>query len=190
MCVTRFSGRKPETLAGCHAIFSKDNTKGIIMLTQELALQEFNYIDGLLYHKTAKTGNAKVGDLSGGINSNGYMVVRVKGKRRLTHRVIFLMHKGFLPKYIDHIDNDKLNNKIENLRSATFSQNQCNKPRSKNNTSGEKGVNWHKTDKVWSARISIKGRRIYLGGYKEFKDAKAAVVAKRKELHGDFANNN
>lgn len=159
------------------------------MITQELALQAFDYNDGNLYHKEDKPNQINKGDLAGGIASHGYMQARLGDGRYLLHRIIFIIHHGYLPEYIDHIDHDRLNNKIENLRECTFSQNRCNTPRGKNNTSGEKGVCWNKESKSWMVRISIMGKRFYLGRYKKFEDAKAAVVAKRKELHGDFANN-
>ena len=188
--MTRFSGRTPETLAGCHAIFSKDNTKGIIMLTQELALQAFDYIDGNLYHKTDRKNQVNKGDLAGCINSTGYRLVRFDGGRYLAHRVVFLIHKGFLPDYVDHIDNNVNNNKIENLRECTFSQNKCNTPRYKNNTSGEKGVSWNKEQGKWVAKVQYLNKRIYVGRYVDFEDAINAVRDKRKELHGNFTNNN
>jgi hypothetical protein len=160
------------------------------MITQELALQAFNYINGSLYHKTDRKNQIKKGYLAGCINTTGYRLVRLNSERYLAHRVIFLMHKGFLPKYVDHIDNNPLNNKIENLRECTFSQNKCNTPKYKNNTSGEKGVSWSKDRNKWVASVQYLNKKIYVGRYVNFEDAKYAVREKRKELHGKFTNNN
>ena len=161
------------------------------MITKELALQAFNYIDGNLYHKVDNNNQIKIGDLAGGINSTGYREVRLRGgKKYLVHRVVFLMHHGFLPDYVDHIDNDPLNNKIENLRECTFSQNRCNTPKYKNNTSGEKGVTWNKPNEKWYARVQYLGKRIYVGNYLKLEDAINAVRQKRNEVHGTFTNNN
>jgi len=63
--------------------------------------------------------------------------------------LIFLYHHGYLPKFVDHIDGNKKNNRIENLREATKSQNAMNQKVSTRNTSGIKGVMWHKRDKKW-----------------------------------------
>ena len=159
------------------------------MITKEQLLQEFDYKDGHLYHRHDKTNQINAGDRAGGINCTGYHIVRFNGKRYLLHRIIFLMHNGYLPDYVDHIDNDPLNNRIENLRECTFSENRCNVKKSKNNTSGEKGVVWNKKEKKWVARITKSGVRHYIGRFTDFESARSAIRIKRKELHGDFANN-
>lgn len=159
------------------------------MVTQQELLQEFDYNDGSLYFKEDKPNQINKGDKAGGMNSTGYHLVRFKGKRYLLHRLIFLMHNGYLPKYVDHIDNDPLNNRIENLRECTFSENRCNTKKAKNNTSGEKGVVWNEKENKWVVRISKNGVRYYVGRFTDFESAKAAIRIKRKELHGNFANN-
>lgn len=100
------------------------------------------------------------------------------------------MHHGYLPEYIDHIDHDKLNNRIENLRECTFSQNRCNTPKYKNNKSGVKGVHWDKEHGKWKARIQFNNKRILVGRYGSIEDAKNAIIEKRNEIHGEFSNNN
>ena len=187
--MTRFSGRTSETLADCHKIFSKDNTKGIIMLTQELALNEFYYLDGELYHKYDKNYRTKKGDVAGCINQ-GYRRVVSKGKCYLVHRVVFLMVHGRLPKYIDHKDHNSLNNNINNLRECTFSQNVCNQPKPSHNTSGEKGVYFDKSRNKWKVQMEYLGKQFHFGRYESFEKAKLVAIQKRKELHGNFANNN
>tara|TARA_R110000851_G_C12763530_1_gene533338 strand:+ start:72 stop:572 length:501 start_codon:yes stop_codon:yes gene_type:complete len=160
------------------------------MITKEIALQDFEYKDGNLYHKIDRKNQINAGDLAGGLNSSGYKIVRIGGERHLVHRVVFLMHHGHLPNYVDHIDNDPLNNKIENLRECTFSQNRCNTPKYKNNKSGEKGVVWEKSSGKWVATIQYLKERTYVGRYLEIKDAIHAIREKRKEIHGTFTNNN
>ena len=160
------------------------------MITQELALQAFDYIDGRLYHKTNRKNQTKKGYLAGCVNSTGYLLVRFNGERYLAHRVVFLMCNGFFPAYVDHIDNDPLNNKIENLRECTFSQNKCNTPKYKNNTSGEKGVSWDRSCGKWIAKVQYLKKSVHVGRYLKFEDAKDAVRNKRNELHGKFTNNN
>ena len=98
------------------------------------------------------------------------------------------MHKGYLPKIIDHINGDKLDNRIENLRSATVGQNQHNRKTNTNNTSGYKGVCWDKAMKKWRARIKLEDKSIHLGYFTNAEEADKVVRAAREELHGSFAN--
>ena len=88
---------------------------------------------------------------------------------------------------VDHIDRDGLNNTRSNLRIATHSQNNANRGMSKNNTSGYRGVSWHKYDRKWIARVQFQGRDIHLGRYIDPVDAARAYDQKVKELFGEFA---
>ena len=97
------------------------------------------------------------------------------------------MHHGYLPKYVDHIDGNRLNNRIENLRPATAIENAYNCKMSKNNTSGVKGVSWNKGTKKWEANINIAGVRFNLGHFETLEKAKEAIDVCRTEAHGKFA---
>jgi|688.fasta_scaffold57791_10 hypothetical protein len=116
------------------------------------------------------------------INYNG------KRKSLLVSRIIFLLHNKYLTKEkcIDHIDNNSLNNSIENLREGTISQNNMNSKRSKINTSGHKGVFWHKSSGKWQVRIRLNGKEHYFGLYANKEDAIKVAIAARKKLHGEF----
>ena len=151
------------------------------MVTQDSLLERFYYIDGVLHHKYNKNYRTKKGDIAGSVNSAGYMFIVLKGVKFLAHRAVFLMINGKLPKYIDHIDGNKLNNKIENLRACTFSQNVCNKPKPKNNTSGEKGVYWDKNRGKWKVQMELLGKQHHFGRFINFDDAKAEAIFRRKE---------
>lgn len=106
------------------------------------------------------------------------------------NRKFILMHREILKtpnkKVTDHIDQNGLNNQRSNLRVATPSQNQHNKGGYKNNTSGLKGVMWHKRDKKWFARTKLNGKNIYLGYYTSKELAHEAYVAGCKKYHGKF----
>jgi len=132
--------------------------------------------------------SVKVGDIAGTLKSHGYLCVGINYNSYRAHRLIFLMHKGYLPKTIDHINGDKLDNRIENLRAATVGQNQHNRKTNANNTSGYKGVSWSKAQKKWTTRITLERKNIHLGYFSNLEEAAEVVRKAREELHGDFAN--
>jgi hypothetical protein len=158
-------------------------------LTLDLVNKLFRYDKetGDLIHKANK-GTAKAGDKAGSVNGSGYVVTGIEGNKYRNHRIIFLMHRGFLPDCLDHIDNNKLNNRIENLRPATLSQNQQNRRISKNNTSGVKGVKWKATQNIWTASVTLNGKRKHVGHFRTVHEAEVAVRKVREQLHGEFAN--
>lgn len=158
------------------------------MITQELVKEYFTYKDGELFHNR-DISQIRKGDRAGGVNCTGYMIVRIDGKRFLTHRVIFLLINGYLPEFIDHADGNQLNNKVENLRPCTKSQNNQNRKINQNSKSGIKGVCWMKDRRKWSARVSTKLKRVHLGFFDTLGEAKKAIECHRKEVHGDFARN-
>ena len=133
-------------------------------LTQQYIKFLFNYKNGELYWKklTSNLSRVKIGSKAGHLNkSDGYCRIIINNKSYLVHRLIFLYHYGYLPKYIDHIDRNKSNNNIENLRGVTRSQNLMNS-KIRKGSSQYKGVSQHKSNK-WQARIMHQGKRIYLG---------------------------
>jgi hypothetical protein len=125
---------------------------------------------------------------AGKTDAKDYFAINLHGKTYLSHRVIFFMHYGFQPSCIDHIDGNPKNNNPHNLRSATPSQNLQNTKRPSNNTSGVKGVTWHKKCKKWQAFCAVGRKPNYLGLFDDIELAKEAVMAFRNKLHGNFAN--
>ena len=104
--------------------------------------------------------------------TDGYRCGEVFGRGLLAHRVTwFLFHGAWPESYLDHIDGDRTNNRIQNLRTATREENARNAKISCKNTSGKSGVIWCKRDKIWNASISIKGVRTHLGNFKQKEDA-------------------
>lgn len=157
------------------------------MITQERLHEMFKYRDGNLYRKIS-LGRTKVGDKVGFVNDKGYVAVNIDKKCIVLHRIIWLMQYGEMPSLIDHIDGDRQNNKIENLRITDRNGNAQNKQMHKNNTSGCKGVSWHKRAKKWLAQIDCRGHHNKLGLYESISEADAVVKLARKRLHGNFAN--
>lgn len=114
----------------------------------------------------------------GYINSAGYRSTSIYGKRYLVHRLIYIYHHGDISnKCIDHIDHNKLNNKIENLRAVSHQQNLKNRKISSNNASGYHGVSKIASSDKWRAYIVVDNIQIRLGSYKNIEDA----VNARKE---------
>lgn len=154
------------------------------MLTQARLKELFNYdpITGIVTRKITKNYNAKQGDKVGCL-SQGYLVATVDGKRYLLHRLIWLYVYNDFPKMLDHIDRNKLNNQINNLRSVNAQQNQQNKTKQTNNKSGYKGVNWDKNRNKWFSCIQHKGKTIALGRYDNVKDAYRAYCFAASKYH-------
>ncbi len=146
------------------------------MLTQERVKELFDYQeDGQLIWKIKRGGKAQAGAVAGAMTSNGYLFIRMKQKSTMAHRIVFLWHHGYLPEQdIDHIDGNRTNNRIENLREATRSQNNGNSKIARNNTSGYKGVQWCKTTKKWRSVIWINNKRKCLGRYDDIENAAKA----------------
>jgi hypothetical protein len=159
----------------------------IEIITQDYVKQLFEYRDGNLYWKV-NAGKIKVGAKAGTPNQNGYFQTRINGKRYLNHRLIFLMHHGHLPKYLDHINGNPSNNKIENLRAATLTENQHNRKLGKDNTSGYKGVSWFKAKNKWRVRIEVNKVSKFFGYFDDLELAELVAQEARNKYHGEFAN--
>ena len=158
------------------------------MITQDELRTMFDYQDGNLLWKIKPSVNRSVGDIAGSVNPDGYLQTSIKGKKYRNHRLVFLWHHGFLPEQVDHIDGNGLNNRIENLRAATVPQNQHNSRLSRRNSTGVKGVSFHKCTGKYIANIRLNGSSKYLGLFTTIEDAASAISAIRNELHGEYAN--
>lgn len=146
----------------------------------------FTYADGqLLWKKTRR--KAVAGAVAGGMDVKGYLRVTLDKKVYLVHRVVYKMLRGRTPRMLDHIDNDPLNNRIENLRPCTPSQNAQNRKRPVNNTSGVKGVYWNRAKNKWMARVMTGGARTFIGYFSSLDAAAEAVQTARSKQHQLFA---
>jgi len=157
-------------------------------MNQALVAEYFDHKDGHLYWKKVAHPNKQylVGQEVGCIHQTGYRHVTWKGKVHKVHRLIFLLEHGYIPKEIDHINGDRQDNRLENLRSVTRSQNQFNKAMAQNNTSGYRGVSWHKKSQQWVIRVCANGKSMV----KYVKDLElAGLVAEemRSLFHGKYA---
>ena len=152
-------------------------------------LFELDTNSGLLIRKV-RSGNQKEGQIAGSKNHKGYLQVSIKIDERITyylHRIIWKMHyKTEPPEIIDHKDQNKLNNRIDNLREATKEQNQQNRVKNKNNTSGVKGVFWDKTKNKWLVQIRANGKANHLGRYSDKSEAISVAKEAYLLLHTEF----
>ena len=130
---------------------------------------------GFLYWKVGGKGKRK-GKRAGNTNGHhGYKTINLDKKRYYVHRVAWLLYTKSWPSFdIDHIDHITHNNKIENLREVSKSDNQRNKTIGKNNISGTIGVSFCKISQKWRATIFVDGSHISLGYFQNAEDAKAA----------------
>jgi hypothetical protein len=158
----------------------------------------FKTIDGFENYEISNLGNVrnnKTGRfLKVNVNCWGYCYIGLqKDKKRETKRIHRLVAETFIKKivdksFVDHIDNNKLNNSVINLRWCTKQENNRNKSLQKNNTSGTKGVVFEKRKNQWRSRITINGVLHHIGYYDKLEDAVQARREKAKELFGEFIN--
>jgi hypothetical protein len=145
------------------------------MITQQEIKELFDYKDGELYWKV-KPLRGEIGDLAGHVRKDKRKVVGLKSRYFYTYRLIYLMHFGELPNLIDHIDKNPLNNKIENLRKATKSQNALN--------SNTKNVSWIKNRKKWKVQANKK----HIGYFENLELAELVAIMAKEKYYGGFAN--
>jgi hypothetical protein len=164
---------------------TKEEKRGI---TQELLKTLFNYKEGNLYWKIRKARCVQIGDIAGHKCKDGYYSVAINHPF-LLHRIIFLWHYGYVPKFIDHIDKNRGNNKIENLRPATSYQNVWNRTSAKNSSSKYLGVRLDR-GKYWRVQIHINGKQTHVGNFKTEDEAALAFNKVAVKNYGEFASLN
>jgi hypothetical protein len=152
----------------------------------EYLAAKVRYEEGKLYW--VKCWKSFIGRQVGYLGKLGYWKVNSNTAGTIPlHRLIFFIHHRYLPDIVDHIDGDKENNRIENLRAATNQQNICNSKLYASNKSGHRGIRFK--DGSWVARIRTKGQEIHLGTFKNIEDAIAVRKNAEGEYHGEFARN-
>ena len=138
---------------------------------------------------TRNARQARVGDIAGRFDSYGYVQIRFKGKSYLAHRLAWFFYYGEFPDgELDHINGNRNDNSIANLRLATRRENTRNTRMRKDNTSGFKGVTFHKKTGKWAAALFINGKTKHLGLFETALLASKEYCRRASELHGEFFN--
>jgi len=156
-------------------------------------------IESLAYDK--ETGNltwtkpigfkkSVIGQIAGSVDSRGYRSVYLKGFNFRAHLLCWILAYGVKPtKEIDHINGIKDDNRLNNLREATRSENCINRKLFSNNKSGFKGVHWREHAQRFTANIYKNKKRISLGYFDTAEKAHDAYLKAAHEIHGEFAKN-
>jgi hypothetical protein len=162
------------------------------MITQDYLHEFFHYNPdtGIFSRKKCTGRSTKVGEIVGSHKGNGYLMLCLKSRLYLAHRIAWLYVYGQMPvSNIDHINGNKSDNRICNLRLANQSQNIANSMLSKANKSGFKGVRWRKDIGKWTAAIMVNYKHISLGSYLVKEDAAQAYKKASIKYFGEYAKN-
>lgn len=153
-------------------------------MTQELLHQmlKYNKDTGIFNWKISPSRIVKKDSQAGNIRKDGYIQIKIKGKMYLAHRLAWIYEYGIFPEdYIDHINHDRADNRIQNIREVSRFDNNRNQSIRSDNTSGVTGVYFDKSQNKWRASINGKYGKVYLGIFSSKDEAIVAILVARKE---------
>lgn len=134
-------------------------------------------------------GKMKAGSRAGTYREGNYVLIGIDKEHYFGHRLAWLYVYGEWPEdMLDHINNDRRDNRIANLRKATNQTNGLNRGKNSNNTSGVKNISWSASRKKWEAELRVNTKRVKLGRFSLLEDAVRAITSAREKLAGDYAN--
>ena len=161
--------------------------KHSIPLTAERLRELFHYAPETgVFTRRRAIAATKTNDVAGWLNAIGYWFIGIDHRQHLAHRLAWLYVHGAWPvNDIDHIDGNRANNRIDNLREATRGENLQNQRRAActNRSSGLLGAYWHKANSKWYAKIQVRGKTIYLGMFDTKEAAHAEYLLAKNRLH-------
>lgn len=170
------------------------------LIPQSVLRSMFEYRDGTLYwksnpHQRKQWNTQYAGKRAGYLEAkSGYVIVCInpsdfngldKVRNIGLHRLIFCLRHGYYPPTVDHINGDRSDNRIENLRHAEEHENCANRKKMANNTTGVPGVRRHR-DGRYEARVQFKGKRHQVGSFKTLEEAREAVIAASAKIKGEW----
>lgn len=139
---------------------------------------------GLFTWRVPRSGGVKAGAAAGCSDKDGYVLLTIYNRKYRAHRVAWLYEYGCWPLLeIDHIDGDRKNNRISNLREASRSENQQNMRAPKGSTSPLIGACWDASRGKWIAQIGINGKRHNLGRFDSMQEAHEAYLSAKEKMH-------
>ena len=146
-------------------------------LTTDVLHELFEYKEGKLYRKVTTGGQLK-GAEAGSLHHEGYLDVKINGKQYRVHRIIYMMFYGHIPRnmQIDHINRNRMDNRIENLRVVTHCENQWN-------VSEKKGYHFIPKYNKYRVRITANRKRILIGDYNTEEEAADAYKEAKEKYH-------
>lgn len=155
----------------------------------ELANFLFGYENGALTWKNpSNPKRTPVGSKAGYVSKRGYIHIQYMKKIYKAHRLVYLMFHNEAPKLIDHVNGVLTDNRVENLRSASYIENQQNSTKRIDNSSGSKNVSWHKRIGKWGVQLSINKCIKHFGYFDDFEFADLVATEARVKYHKEFAN--
>ena len=145
----------------------------------------YNVQTGLLTWASPTARNVTPGAAAGSLASNGYLHLKFGGRRYLAHRVVWLLAHGAWPSgVIDHINGDRRDNRLANLRDVDCATNMQNQRSAHaNSASGVLGVVWRKEKRRWTASIKRDGKAVHLGYFPTQEAARVAYVEAKRQRH-------
>ena len=164
------------------------SNKGTLPMPSQARLHElFEYHQDGCFIRKVSAGNQKAGAKAFGKSEKcGRKRILVDGEHYLFHRVLWKFTYGNEPEFIDHINQDPSDNRIENLRQVDKFQNSRHQKLPKNNTSGFFGVSWYPSTQKWVCRICVNSKQIPIGYFTDIKDAVLAYNEACNKYHGEF----
>ncbi|AGF87895.1 HNH endonuclease [Salmonella phage FSL SP-126] len=152
-------------------------------ISSEILLNLFNYKDGNIYWKQWKKGRSR-NLIAGTINNKGYLKVTIDGKQMYAHRIVWIMHNGNIDDgyEIDHINHNRSDNRIENLRIVTRSENAKNLSMAANNKTGFTDVFFNKKRNKYFSSVKVGNNHIFGGWH----DSIESAVTSRNALWKKF----
>ena len=160
------------------------------MITQERLKELLRYDKetGQFYWRVRSNSKVEAGCQAGTVAKEGHIVISIDSKKYYAHRLVWLYCYGHFPsEQIDHINHNKIDNRLFNLREVSHLENDRNHPKQRNNTSGVTGVCWDKHANKWIAQIQVNGKMNHLGLFSNFNEA--VKVRKEAELKYGFHEN-
>jgi hypothetical protein len=190
-------GRRDATCYQQETPLTRDDIGGVELASKTLptaeelrSLLDYDPETGALTWKASCRNQVHASSLAGYPNRFGYRDLSIRGRKYKAHRIAWCITTGAWPdKEIDHVNGDRDDNRLVNLRLATRSQNSANVGLGSRNKSGIKGVSFREGRfRPWSAHIQKDGVLIHLGSFATREEAGAAYAQRAKELFGEFAN--